>query len=227
LADFHDLPLSFLACNNAAEGDHEHLHKYATIRPEPLPPPLAHPDPEKETVHMSIKILRKFGIASTGVAMLLTATVRVAEAQERPAPVVEFAAGSLLFPDDGIVSEGFAGVAARAYLSPRISIGPEIAFIQGGHHSHLMVTGNLTCDLLAPLSGRPRRVTPFVVVGGGMFQTSENFPTGNFTSTEGAFTAGGGVRALLGDRVTAGIESRVGWETHIRVNGFVGVRLGR
>ena len=45
--------------------------------------------------------------------------------------------------------------------------------------------------------------------------------------TEGAFTAGGGVRAFASDRVTVGIDARVGWELHLRVNGFVGVRLGR
>ncbi len=181
----------------------------------------------KGGTHMTAGILRRLLIPSVGVATLLTVSVRTAAAQERPAPTVEFAAGSLFFPDDGIVSERFGGAAGHFYLSPRISVGPEIVFVQGQRHSHLMVTGNLTCDLVAPANGRPRRVTPFVVVGGGLFQTRENFPTGNFTSSEGAFTAGGGVRTLLGDHVTLGIETRSGWETHIRVNGLVGVRFGR
>jgi len=38
---------------------------------------------------------------------------------------------------------------------------------------------------------------------------------------------GGGVRALVGDRVTIGIDARVGWELHVRVNGLVGLQLGR
>jgi opacity protein-like surface antigen len=69
---------------------------------------------------------------------------------------------------------------------------------------------------------------PFVVAGGGLFQTSENQPLtgGAFRHNEGAFTAGGGVRALVSDRVIVGAEARVGWETHVRVNGFVGFRLG-
>jgi hypothetical protein len=177
---------------------------------------------------MRLGHIGKLLMASAGVATILTVSVRAAEAQERPAPTVEFAAGALFFADDGIVSERFGGAAGHFYLSQRISVGPEIAFVQGQHHSHFMATGNLTCDLVAPAAGRPRRVTPFVVVGGGVFQTRETFPNRpNFTSSEGAFTAGGGVRALLGDRVTAGVEARVGWESHIRVNGFVGVRLGR
>ena len=90
-----------------------------------------------------------------------------------------------------------------------------------------MVTGNATWDLLAPTNGRPPSITPFFVVGGGVFQTRETFFSGTFTSSEGAFTAGGGVRAVVSDRVTIGADARVGWELHIRVNGSVGLRLGR
>lgn len=161
------------------------------------------------------------------LVFLMAALPAVAAAQERPAPVVEVAAGALLFPDDGIVNEGFVGGSARFYVRPKIGIGPEIAYVSGGQHSHLMLTGNVTCDFLSQGSGRPRAVMPFLVVGGGLFQTRESFFNGDYTSSEGAFTAGGGVRASLGDRVTAGVETRIGWELHLRVNGFVGVRLGR
>jgi hypothetical protein len=174
---------------------------------------------------MGIGNLKKW--AATGVALLMLLTAHPAAGQEHAPPVVEFAAGSLLFADDGIVNEKFAGGAVRFYLSPRIGIGPEITYVRGERHSHLIATGNVTCDLLAPAGGRPRRVTPFVVVGGGLFQTREEFETQTFQSSEGAFTAGGGVRAGLSERVSAGIETRIGWELHIRVNGFVGIRLGR
>jgi len=90
-----------------------------------------------------------------------------------------------------------------------------------------VVTGNVTWDVLAPTNRRARQVTPFLVAGGGVFQTNEQFFKGTFTSSEGAFTAGGGVRALVGDRVTVGLEMRLGWETHIRINGLVGLHLGR
>jgi hypothetical protein len=83
-------------------------------------------------------------------------------------------------------------------------------------------------DLVTPINGDPPLVTPFVVVGVGLFQARESFlDTENFTSSEGAFTAGGGVRRLVGERMMLGVEARVGWELHVRVNAVVGVHLGR
>jgi hypothetical protein len=139
---------------------------------------------------------------------------------------VELTAGWVGFADDGIVNEGLIGGVARWYLSPRIGVGPEVAYISGNNHSHLALTGNLTFDLFPPTIGRAR-VIPFVVAGGGMFQTREHFFNGTYTSTEGAFTAGGGVRAYAGDRTIMGLEARIGWELHLRINGVVGWRLGR
>ncbi len=163
-----------------------------------------------------------------GVFALLAAPMaELAAAQDRPGPAMELAAGWVGFADDGIVSESLIGGATRWYLLPRISVGPEVAYIHGHNHSHLMVTGNVTYDLLSPTNGRLRRVNPFVVAGGGLFQTREHFFNGTFTSSEGAFTAGGGVRALVGDRVTIGVDTRVGWELHLRISGLVGLQLGR
>ena len=166
-------------------------------------------------------------IARLGAVVAALLLAAPAAAQDRPAPAVEFAAGTLLFADDTVVSEGFVGGAARFYLSPRISLGPEIASVHGNNHRHLMSTGNVTIDLLGPVNGAPRPVTPFVVAGAGLFRTHESFPSGSFTSTEGSFTAGGGVRALVGKHLIVGGEVRVGWELHLRVNGMIGVRLGR
>jgi hypothetical protein len=147
--------------------------------------------------------------------------------QERPHPAFDLAFGSLYFADDGVVREGFAGGAARFYLTPRLSIGPEAAFIVGGNHSHFMLTGNLTCDLLAPVHGVARRVTPFVTAGAGLFRTNQQLFSGPFSHTEGSFTAGGGVRVRVVDRVSAGVEARLGWEMHLRLNGFMTFALGR
>lgn len=166
---------------------------------------------------------------SSGCALVLVVMLApdVATAQERPGATVEFAAGWVGFADDAIVDEGLVGGAARAYLSPRIAVGPEALYIQGSNHSHFILTGNMTWDVLSPVNGRRRNVMPFVVVGGGLYQTRETFFNGPYTSSEGAFTVGGGVRARASDRITIGIDARLGWETHIRINGIVGVRLGR
>ena len=158
------------------------------------------------------------------VGLLAAPMASVATAQQRPASSLEVTAGWVGFADDGIVSETLIGGAARWHLLPRLSIGPEVVYIDGNNHSHLVATGNLTFDVLAPRKGR---VTPFLVIGAGVFQTRESFLSGTFTSREGAFTAGGGVRALVGDRVTAGVDARIGWEAHLRVGGFVGLVLGQ
>lgn len=111
-------------------------------------------------------------------------------------------------------------------MRPRVSLGPEITVIWGDNHSHLITTGNVTWDVIAPRSAGLAGMTPFIVAGGGVFQTRERFPVGTFTSSEGAFTAGGGVRSGIGPRVTLAIDARVGWELHVRVTGVAGLRLG-
>lgn len=169
----------------------------------------------------------RIGVILGALAMHIVPMTGLVVAQERPQPTAEFEAGWVGFADDGIVSESLVGAAGRWYLRPRISVGPEVVYIGGDNHSHLMMTGNVTWDLLAPTNGRPPSIAPFLVVGGGLFQTRETFFSGTFTSNEGAFTAGGGVRAAVGDRVTIGVDTRVGWELHLRISGLVGLRLGR
>lgn len=158
---------------------------------------------------------------------LLPLLAGAAAAQDRPSPALDLSAGWVGFGDDGIVNEGMVGGAGRFYLSPRLALGPELLYIGCSNHSHLVLTGNLTFDLIAPTGGHAPVVTPFLVVGGGMFQTRESFFGEDYTHTEGAFTAGGGVRASVGERVTVGVDARIGWEAHLRVNGVVGIRLGR
>jgi hypothetical protein len=128
----------------------------------------------------------KSAIVSASLLALLFAHTVAAE--ERPRPALELAAGILLFADDGVVKEGFVGGTARLYVQPRVSVGPEIAYIQGERHHHVMLTGSVTFDFLDPFSGgRPRSVMPYAVVGAGLFQTNQQFPNNDsFSSSEGA-----------------------------------------
>lgn len=159
-------------------------------------------------------------------ALATCMAVRPAIAQSRLA--VDGSAGWIGFPDDGyLVSEILAGAAARYYVGPRLAVGPELVFVQGDSHSHLILTGNVSLDLRGSWRGRPPRVTPFLVVGAGLYQTREQLLAGGpFTSREGAFTAGGGVRTPVGTRGTVGLEVRMGWEAHLRLNAVFGWRLG-
>jgi hypothetical protein len=146
----------------------------------------------------------------------------------RPAPAVEFLAGYAGFVDDATIDHTIWGAAARVYLTPRLAIGPEFVYMRGPNSDRdLYLTGNLMFDVLPPRSGRPRRVSPFLVAGGGFFRHSDRFGAFDFTSYEGAFTAGGGVRGWITDRVYAFGDFRVGWELHARANAGVGVGWGR
>ena len=148
-------------------------------------------------------------------------------AQDRPAPAAEFALGAFFFPDDGVVTERFVGGAVRFYVSPRVSLGPEFAVVDGRNHRHYMATGNVTYDFIAYNASGPPLVTPFVVTGVGIFRTSEEFGRIEpFNHTEGGFTAGGGVRGSAGRHFFFGAEARIGWELHIRANALIGVRFG-
>lgn len=164
-----------------------------------------------------MKYVRVIGLMAIALASPLAAEARQARLS------IDIAGGWIGFPDDGdMVSEALIGGAARWQFRPRLSIGPEVVYIQGRNHRHLAVTGNLVFDF------RPERsVQPFFVIGGGMFQTHEEFFDDAFTSREGAFTAGGGVRGRITDRVSVGIDARIGWEPHIRIGGLVSIGLGR
>ena len=130
-----------------------------------------------------------------------------------------------MFPADCVVTDGMVGEIGAPLCAAAVAKAPQLVFVQGSNHSHSMLTGNVTFDFFGPAGGREPRVTPFVVIGGGMFQTRDKTPRGGFTSYDGAFTAGGGLRALVGDRLNIGGEVRIGWELHIRANGFVGWRF--
>ena len=161
------------------------------------------------------------------LALLLTAGNALAQSSDiRPAPAVEFLVGYAGFVDDATIDHAIVGAAGRVYLTPRVAIGPEFVYMRGPDSDRdLFLTGNLTFDVLPPAKGRPRRVTPFLVAGGGFFQHSNRFGSSTFTSYEGAFTAGGGVRGWITERVYALADVRLGWELHARVNAGIGIGL--
>jgi hypothetical protein len=165
--------------------------------------------------------------ALLALACVLTAEGAFAQSSEpRPAPAVEFLAGYAGFVDDATIDHSIIGAAGRVYLTPRLAVGPELVYMRGpGDDRDLFLTGNVTFDLLPPRQGRPRRVTPFIVGGGGFFQHSDSVGSFSFTSYEGAFTAGGGVRGWITDRVYALADFRCGWELHSRLNAGIGIGL--
>jgi hypothetical protein len=152
-------------------------------------------------------------------ALALTAS---AFAQESRRGAVEGIGGWAGFVDEETVSHTVVGAAAKWYVSPRVAIGPELVYMIGpATDRDLMLTGNVTVDAFTDGA-----VTPFFVAGGGVFRHSFDFgDRGKFSSTEGAFTAGGGVRILIGDRFYIAPEARLGWELHARLSVAAGWRF--
>ena len=141
------------------------------------------------------------------------------------APVVELSAGHPGFVDDATIHNVAVGGSVRWHLSPRVSVGPELVYMRGPRSQrNVMATGNVTFDLLSPHA--ERRWIPFIVAGAGLFRHSDRFGAQGFSSNEGAFTVGAGVRAAITDCWFVGGEWRFGWELHSRLNGIVGVKLG-
>ena len=99
-----------------------------------------------------------------------------AQSTDRPLPVVEFHTGWTGFADDATIDHAAFGGTGRFYLSPRVSVGPEITYLRGPRTDRdLMVTGNVTFDLLRPRAGRQPRVSPFLIAGAGIERHSERF----------------------------------------------------
>ncbi len=167
--------------------------------------------------------------ARVALAFVITATLATAAAAQgmaRPAPVVEGTAGWAGFLDEEVVRHGLVATAARVHVSRRVSLGPEVQYFVGPNSDRdLIVTGNLMVDLLAPTADQPKRTTPFVVVGGGLFRHSDRFNGRSFSSTEGAYTAGVGVRTWATERLFVAGDARLGWEAHVRLAVTVGLAL--
>jgi hypothetical protein len=161
-------------------------------------------------------------IMKTFIAVLLALAIATpALAQDRREGAVEGLGGWAGFVDEDAVNHGIFGAAAKWSVSPRVALGPEVIYMIGpGTDRDLVLTGNVTFDLLARGSA-----TPFFVAGGGLFRHSNQFFGDSFSSTEGAFTAGGGVRIAVTDRFYIAPQARIGWEPHLHLSVAAGYRF--
>jgi hypothetical protein len=133
---------------------------------------------------------------------------------------VEAAAGGAWFLDESAIGHGLAGVGGRVWLTPRVAVGPEYTYWVGpGNDRDQTLTGNLTYAF------RDSGLTPFVVAGAGLFRHSDRFGSQTFSSSEGSFTMGGGMRIPFRAGWYIAPEARIGWEPHIRLHVAVGRRF--
>jgi hypothetical protein len=127
------------------------------------------------------------------------------------------------FADDATIHHQGVGGAMRVHLTPRLSVGPELAYLIGpGDDRDVVLTGNLTIDFRKPRIGVPGRVEPYAVVGAGILSHTSN----NWTGVSPFVAWGGGARVWLGRKVYAASDVRLGFSPHIRVSGTIGI-VGR
>ena len=170
-------------------------------------------------------MLHRLFLAPMLLAAAIWANPAAAQAIRPPASVVVFA-GHAGFADEATIEHSVFGGTGRIYITPRISVGPEITYMRGPDDDRdWFFLGNLIFDFRRTRSGRPPRVSPFVIGGAGFFTHSDRVGTGIYTSGEGTFAAGAGARLHLSERVYVVGDLRFGWEWHYRITGGIGVSL--
>jgi hypothetical protein len=159
-----------------------------------------------------------------GLTLGLLMTAAPAAGQSSAHPIaLDATIGHASFVDDAGIPHSLGGGAVRVYLTPRLAVGPELVFMHGpGSDRDLLLNGTLTYDFIRPRRGA---VSPYVAAGAGLFSHSDDFGSVTYTSREGSFTGGGGVRVWITDRVYAAGDFRIGWEPHLRGAGVVGVKF--
>jgi hypothetical protein len=131
------------------------------------------------------------------------------------------------FLDDGPIDHVGVGSALRVYLTPRLSIGPELVYLIGpGNDRDVLLFASLTVDLKRPMLGQVGRVEPYLVAGAGLLSHSDSYNSYTSSNVSRAFSWGGGARVWVARRVYIASDVRLGWTPNIRVTGTVGV-IGR
>ena len=147
-----------------------------------------------------------------------------AAAQDRPSPILEAAGGYAGFIDESMINHAIAGASARAYVTRRIAIGPEVTFMRGpGVDRDWFLTGNATIDLRTDRDRRPR-VVPYIVASAGVFWNTNAVGTGLYTARSGAVAGGIGARINAGNRWFIAPEVRIGFEPVLRLGVAIGIR---
>lgn len=121
-------------------------------------------------------------LAVVAGGVMLLAVSRGAEAQDaRPPAAVETWAGYATVEDSG--NHALVGAGIRFYVSPRVSLSPRVRFARTfgdtpDEHTDLYLETALTFEFRRPANGRPRIVSPFLLVSGGVwiFQPHQGTP---------------------------------------------------
>ena len=172
----------------------------------------------------------RFGMALI-LTLILSGVGQPVFAEDKPAPIVEAVVGQSGFIDEAWDYFGTIGGGVRVFVTPRLAIGPEVAYLSGEFEaSNLTVTANMTFDFVRD-DGR-RRIVPYLAAGGGYLRQKTLVGSGPgstalvpFTSSEGTMSAGVGARIALGSHMFVAPEFRLGWEPETRIAVTIGMRF--
>ena len=184
----------------------------------------------------SLQVNRKrAGAAVLSLVALLSWCLADARAQEKPSrPKAEVKAGAGIstfnvLPNDNLRHTVFSA-AVRIYVWRRLSVEPEVLFMQrGAFDRDVLITPHVAFDLMDPRG----RVVPYVIAGVGAEHhrdqiTFTDFFNGNTVVTKriSGFTmtanAGAGVKLFLTNRLFIAPDVRVGHEPNFRATVSVG-----
>ena len=167
------------------------------------------------------------------IAATVCATAEPMLAQDKPAPIVEAVIGRSSFIDEVWDHFTTIGGGVRVFVTPRLAIGPEVAYLDGAFDtleaSNLSMTGNITFDFVR--DDRRQRFVPYLAAGGGYLRQRTLVGSGPgstalrpFTSGEGTMSAGLGIRIAIAPQMFVAPEFRLGWEPETRIAVMIGVR---
>jgi hypothetical protein len=117
----------------------------------------------------------RLSVVAGGVMLL--AVSQGAEAQDaRPPAAVEMWAGyAKVWGEDNRGNHALVGAGMRFYVSPRVSLSPRVRYARtfgetpdDDEHTELHLETALTFEFRRPANGRPRIVSPFLLVSGGV-----------------------------------------------------------
>ena len=173
-----------------------------------------------------------------GTALAIAATLsgvgQPVLAQDTPAPIVEAVVGRSGFIDEVWDYFSTIGGGVRVFVTPRLAIGPEVAYLSGEFDaleaSNLTVTANMTFDIVR--DDVRRRIVPYLAAGGGYLRQKTLVGSGPgstalvpFTSSEVTMSGGVGARIALGAHMFVAPEFRLGWEPETRIAVTIGMRF--
>ena len=138
-----------------------------------------------------------------GAAMMLAVSRGAAAQDARPPAAVETSVG-YGWVDDDSGNHGLVGAGLRFYVLPRLSVNPRVTFQRTfretpDDHTDLDLETALTFEFRRPAHSRPRMVSPFMNVSGGVrvqrFRGGRDFT--EQTRTQGVWGVMFGARLIL------------------------------